>query len=407
MAQQGPGAAPAAEAGVGTDTQEVTYATVEKLQRSLKYTVPRAQAAILWERAAPRLTPVVGITSLFMASAWSGAWSYLQPDFKMAGIGLATVAFTACLYPLLGLRFPSRREGIARVDANTGLAHEPVATILGKPGTDKPESVALWEERQKRMAASVGTFRAGTPRPDMKKNDPYGIRFLPMVFAVMALAVGGLDGYKNLNQPFDWTRPVPPVIPARVDAWVAPPEYTRKAPVFLTVDSVVRSETPSGSTLGNIPVGTRMTIRVSGGDSTVTVTGGAVIEKQPAPPVPVTTMENGTAPATTTPRRPLVREYEIALKDDGRVNIEAHGGVSLSWTFDVTADTAPNVSAQATPNQARPGAIDLQYEVKDDYGAVTVDTRIQSGEPPKTQSRREPRPLVAPPVINLPVPRNN
>ncbi|MBU0860157.1 MAG: DUF4175 domain-containing protein, partial [Alphaproteobacteria bacterium] len=213
-------------------------------------------------------------------------------------------------------------------------------------------------------------------------------------------------GTVSTGQSRDSTAPPPipaPIIPAKVDAWVTPPQYTSQAPIFLTNESVVRAETPVGSELV-APVGSRMTIRVVGGDSTVTVTGDAIIEREP-PPLP--TAEEAAATQTTrpVPARPIIREYEIVMQDDATVHIEAHGGVVMSWRFDITGDRAPQATVQASENPERPGTVDLEYRVDDDYGAISVQTEIQDGEAPRSQSTRPPRPLVTPPQINLPVPR--
>jgi hypothetical protein len=302
---------------------------------------------------------------------------------------------------------PSKAEGIARIEANTGLPHNPVETILGEPTVkDKnSESYRLWQDHQEQTAARVGKFKAGAPHPGMAQKDPRGLRFLPAFIMAVAMAAGGVDGAGNMSQPFDWTRPPPAVIPARVDAWVTPPEYTRAAPVFLTVNSEVRAETPNGSELV-APTGSRMVIRVAGGDSTVTVTGGIVIEKEPPPLPPETDVtQQGQTTPDGRPARPILREYELLITDDATVSIQAYGGVNLSWSFDIAPDSAPQVSVQAAPNTERPNLIDLQYGAQDDHGVVNIETVIGNGEPPKSKSERPPRPLIEAPVINLPVPR--
>lgn len=375
---------------------------LERLQRQLKWTLPKARAAILWERTAPRLLPMAGLTAVFTATASAGAWAYLTPDLRMAGVGLFAAGLAACLAPLRHVRFPTRDEAIARIDALTGLPHNPVSTILGTPAKGRSaESTALWTLHQQETAARVGTFKAGKPQPDIAGHDPHKLRYFAAFALALGLAVGNVHTLDNLRQPFDWTTPEPPppvVTPARVDVWVTPPQYTRMAPVFLTDDSVVRAETPLDSTL-TAPVGSRVTVRVVGGDSTVTVEGGAVIEREPATPyVDPQSLPNP-------PRRVQPREYQIVLNDDAQLRIEAQGEIVMSWGFSITPDTAPTVEAQATMNEERPGTIDLTYTVRDDFGAVRMGTDIETAEPPRSQSVRPPRPLIEPPTLHLPPPR--
>lgn len=404
MATQPPHSAAARAQNVPATPDEA----VARLQKQLKTALPVARAKTAWERVAPGLLPALGLTAVFMGTALSGAWDMIPQDKRPYGLGGFSLALAAALVvPLRRTRFPTRDEAIARIETHTGVPHNPVTTILGKPfHPDGSDGRKLWDLEQQATAAKVGRFKVGPTDLKMREHDPHYVRRALIAFPLgLGLAFGGSAALDNLSQPFDWTvPPVPPapVVPARIDAWISPPEYTGLAPVFLTDKSVAREETPSGS-LQTIPAGTRMTVRVVGGTATVTLNGGATLEKEPDP-APASASEPVRS-KTTTPPRPEIREYEILIQDNSAVYIEAYGGSVMGWSFDVTPDTGPIVSLQTTPNPDHPGMIDLQYSVQDDYGAVSIETEITSDETAQSKSRRAPRPLIAPPQFNLPVPR--
>ena len=111
--------------------------------------------------------------------------------------------------------------------------------------TDRPSgqggafAEALWREHQRRMAASLGGVGGDLPRTRVPERDPWGLRaaaalLLATAFAFSFGPLGGrvADGF----QAHGWMEAVPP----RIDAWVTPPAYTGKAPVFLTSSNNAR-----------------------------------------------------------------------------------------------------------------------------------------------------------------------
>lgn len=390
-------------AATGADISEPTP---KSLRQNFNAVVRRARLAGTWESAWPRILPLVGVTALFMSSAASGAWQYLPPEGRMAGIAAFGVALLVSLIPLKNIKVMSRKDAIARIDANTGKKHRPAETlIIGEPTTTDPESESykLWVAHKYETAKAISELRAGKPKPDMAKHDPYKLRYAALFLALGGALMGNVNALDNMKQPFDWTRPPPVIVPARVDAWITPPEYTRQAPVFLTIDGKERADIASGTEL-DIPTGSTITIRITGGDSTVNVTGGATIEREP-PPLPTEEELKNATPAEREAVKKTVREYELRMTEDSTMEINAYGGVILRYSFDVAPDTAPTVEIETKPSPHRPGATELDVTVQDDYSGVTLTPEIKSDEPPQSGSARPPRPLFDPPKINIPAPR--
>ena len=95
----------------------------------LAQALDRARYAIAWERAWPNLARLLTVVGLFLALSWAGLW--LALPFLARAIGLvvfAGVAITA-LFPLARFRWPSREEGLSRLDRGSGIRHRPATTL--------------------------------------------------------------------------------------------------------------------------------------------------------------------------------------------------------------------------------------------------------------------------------------
>src|SRR5580704_770412 len=86
------------------------------LTRSLSH----ARWAIMWERLWPALAAPATAIGLFLAVSWLGLWVWLPPIGRAIGLGLFFLLAAVSVSPLLWLRFPSRADGLRRLDRNSG-----------------------------------------------------------------------------------------------------------------------------------------------------------------------------------------------------------------------------------------------------------------------------------------------
>ena len=227
------------------------------------------------------------------------------------------------------------------------------------------------------MAASLGGVGGDLPRTRVPERDPWGLRaaaalLLATAFAFSFGPLGGrvADGF----QAHGWMETVPP----RIDAWVTPPAYTGKAPVFLTssnnaqIAGQATDETavePASSF--TVPEGSELSLRVTGGsgEETLSFTDAAgnlrEIEPQGAP-------EGANAdPATPAPTGVAgLRQFAGKLTTDGMLSLKSGDRELSAWAFAVTPDHPPVIRFSGEPKRAVNGALELTYEVEDDYGAT-------------------------------------
>src|SRR5947199_6078565 len=106
----------------------------------------RARWTIFWERLWPALASLATVVGLFLALSWLGLWLWLPPIGRAIGLGVFFLLTAAAFAPLTMLRVPSRMEGLARLDRNSGLPHRPATAMADEIAapTQDTFSLALW-----------------------------------------------------------------------------------------------------------------------------------------------------------------------------------------------------------------------------------------------------------------------
>jgi uncharacterized protein (TIGR02302 family) len=362
------------------------------------------RATMVIERGWPLVLPLLLVICLFLSLSWLGVFR-MMPDVARLGLLIAfCLAFLAALYPLRFYRAPATNEIDRRIEHANRLAHTPVLVQTDRPsGQGSAFSEALWREHQRRMAASLGGVGGDLPRTRVPESDPWGLRAAAALLLVTAFAfsfgpLGGrlADGFRSHS----WLETVPP----RIDAWVTPPAYTGKAPVFLTSRASV-SETDEETTAPatfTIPENSELSLRVTGGSGEETLAftdaAGAVREFEP----------EGAASATdeaAAPEAPANGALQFAgkLTGDGTLTLKSADREISSWTFAVTPDNPPVVRFTDEPKRAVNGALELVYEVEDDYGATEAFAEFALEDQPPAGAD----PLYDAPEMKLSLPRRD
>ncbi len=197
----------------------------------LTQALQRAKYAIAWERSWPHLARLLTIVGLFLVTSWAGLWLALPFIARAIGLGLFVVLALGALFPLLRFRWPSREEGLSRLDRGTGIRHRPATALTDTLATQDPVALALWQAQRERTLASIKRIRAGLPSPRLPFHDPWALRALVAVMMVAAYVAAGDERMLRVAAAFDWNGVLSPAN-IRVDAWVTPPAYTGKPPII-------------------------------------------------------------------------------------------------------------------------------------------------------------------------------
>jgi uncharacterized protein (TIGR02302 family) len=361
---------------------------VARLQ--LTQALQRARYAIAWERVWPVVARLLSVIGLFLVVSWAGLWLALPFPARVAGIGLFVVLALGALLPMIRFRWPTREEGLSRLDRGSGIRHRPATALSDTLATRDPVAQALWQEQRERTLASIKRIRAGLPSPRLAIHDPWALRALVVVLLVVTYVAAGDERALRVAAAFDWNGVLAPAN-VRVDAWVTPPLYTGKPPIILSAANRDAAAPDAGPL--PVPAGSTLLVRSSGGTIDVVV-GGGVTEIAPSEQAPQGTNE---------------RHFKIA--GDGTAHVRAPAGQPL-WRFTATPDRAPTIALAKDPERQARGSLQLSYRLEDDYGVTEARAQFAArpGDAAKATDKgtdkaaAEPRPLFDPPQFPLVLP---
>ncbi|MBV9462148.1 MAG: TIGR02302 family protein [Bradyrhizobium sp.] len=360
---------------------EASHAAMARLK--LTQALQRAKYAIAWERAWPHLARLLTVVGLFLVVSWAGLWLVLPSIARAIGLGLFVLLALAASLPLVWFRWPSREQGLSRLDRGSGIAHRPATTLTDTLTTQDPVALALWQAQRERTLASLKRIRAGLPSPRLRLYDPWALRGLVAVMLVAAFIAAGDERVMRLAAAFDWNGVLSPSN-IRVDAWVNPPVYTGKPPIILSAANKEAAALPMSGPLP-VPVGSTLIVRSSGGSLDV-VAGGGITEAASAEKAPEGTNE---------------KRYTIA--GDGTVHVRAPSG-QPQWKFSATPDRPPTISLAKDPERQARGSLQMSYKIEDDYGVTEAHAQFAARPAEGTEAAPAPRPLYTAPQFPLVLP---
>ncbi|MGB3538106.1 MAG: DUF4175 family protein, partial [Mesorhizobium sp.] len=340
-----------------TERPEISYG--HGLSARLAASRFATRCSMIAERGWPLVLPVLVVVSLFFSLSWLGLFPRMPDTLRLGVVAVFGIAALAALYPLRYFRLPMAVEVDRRIEAANALLHSPVQVQADRPsGTETGFSKALWREHQKRMAATLDRVGADLPRTKMPERDPWGLRAVPALLLVVAFAFsfGSLGG--RLGDGFR-AGAARDVVPPRIDAWVTPPTYTGKPPIFLT------AAMDHGAAV-SVPVGSDFSLRVTGGTAEETLAyvdaaGNSRDIGASADPAATTATPTGAAAPSK------VRQFAGKLNVDGTLVLKSADSQIGQWAFAVIPDKPPQIRFVGEPKRAANGTTELSYQIDDDY----------------------------------------
>lgn len=351
-----------------------------------------AWLTVALERLWPLLLPLVLVVSIFLCLSWFGIFRMLPDLVRLGLLGLFALSLPVCFYLLLRFRLPDHAEVSRRLENVNALDHQPITVQseqLVTNNANDPFAQALWDEHRKRMAERIRNLKSGLPQTRVPELDPWAFRAVVGLLLVVAFAFSGgpLGGHvSDAFRSHSRSQAVPP----RIDAWVTPPRYTGRAPLFLT--SAANTE----ETQFSVPQDSTLVIRIIGGsgDEKVALTSMDGSETEIA--AANDGKANDAIPATNRPRN-----FEVRLKSDSTVTLTGDAVSHPAWTFSIIPDQPPSIRFTKDPSSAVNGTMEVFYALKDDYGAASAVARIEQAAP----GEKDARPLYDAPDLPLALPR--
>lgn len=377
--------------GARRSRHDIAPAIEQRTRVRIERAVFRARLVLYWEALWPRLVPLVVLIGIFVTLSWLGVWR-ITPDWvRFVTLGLFGAGTLFLILRALRTRIPDRTTAFARVEKSSGGAHRPATAYSDRlvSASDDPASQTLWKAHRRRLLAALAQLKAGTPDPRLPKHDPYAFRFLAALLVIVAFFYAGPERVERLNEALHGGEPIAATL-ARIDAWVTPPAYTSRAPLFLTGETIREP-----GTTYSVPQGSVVTVRI-GGNRDLSVVGTNSAGELPVERTDILASNtNGGA------RTPL--EHHLTLTDETSVVVRRGDRDVTSWQFAIVPDAPPTIVLLKPPEPTVGGSLAVTYAIEDDYGVIAAEAMFA---PLGTiAAGAEMRPLIPPPDFPLSLPQ--
>lgn len=325
-----------------------------------------ARAALLWERAVAVWWPALAFPALFAVLAVAGLWARLGDPWR--ALALVASLAAAGAFAWRGWRsapWPSSRDVRRRLEDDSALAGRPFEALEDTPAgpaNQDPRARALWRAHRARVERALDQVRARRPRAALAARDATALRGVLTLGAAGALVAAGAAAPGRLTESlaFGWLQGGAQIWD--IQAWVSPPEYTRRAPIFLKAsdDGVI-----------DAPTGSELVVRVVGARR---------------PPLLRIETDDG-------------RRRRLAFEDDGpaahaaRATLDANARVTIAdeeWRLRALPDRPPAAAFVEGPEPGSQQELTFSYIVQDDYGVASAALRITLVDEPDAEPLERP-----------------
>lgn len=348
---------------------------------------------IVFERLWPLILPFLLLCAAFATISWFGLFPLMPRWLHLTLLSLFGFGALAALCLPIALHIPEEAEIDAYIERQNRLAHSPIQAQTDQliNPSDDPLAAALWQEHQRRMREAITNLSVGSPHPNIPSRDPLALRTIIILLFVISFAYASGNSGGHISQAFN-IGPKSPSVPLRLDAWVTPPDYTGKAPIYLS-----RLGQQSDTQTLTVPQNSIVTIQIVGSQAaklTSTDSSGTVRDIAAETPDNEETGDNQIIPDENS----LSFQYKLTADQNLKLN---GAGEDHNWDFIVTPDTPPHIEFKGTPILAANGALTLSYTLEDDYGIASAYAEIK----PEAEEDHEIFPLYEAPEMALTLPR--
>lgn len=344
--------------------------------RHLRFPVAATRAGMVAEQVVRAFWPFWTVVFLILAPLMMG-WQDLAPlELFWGGAVVSVMAFLATLvWGIRRFRMPSTVEALARVDA--AMPGRPIAAIADTQaiGSGDAASEAVWRAHMARMAERTKAARAVEPDLRVSDRDPYGLRFVALLFFVAALMFGSLFRVSSVGEIVTGSEQTLATGPVW-EGWVEPPAYTGKPSIYL-------NDVPAGPL--RVPEGSQVTLRLYGEVGALTV----------AETVSGRVGEVGAASEA---------QQQFQITQSGRLTIS--GGTETTWEISAIQDAAPGVVLTGPIESDAMGEMSQPFSAFDDYGVEfgTATITLDLAEVDRRHGLMIDPDPIDPLVLDLPMP---
>ena len=334
--------------------------TQEPLLRSGDALARRAHFWLFWERYAPILALAVLALALFLAGAYVGLWQRIGDPWRLIALFVTLYFIVKAIIAARRKNRPTRSEAERRVERDSGVSHRPLQTLRDRAVLNtQAGGETLWTQHQAKARDAAAKLKPAKAIAVIGPRDKYFMRFIAPILLGLAVIVGTGDNAERLRSALSpsWQSPMDPA-KVTFDAWVDPPDYTGRPPVYFKGQQTV-----------DIPAGSELVARIQGIKDAPRLKlkrGGIFGTKY----LPLKRLGPDSFEARTILEKSASAEWRVGTK-------------RRIWNLVVFPDTAPQVDWVIEPKADKRDRLSFQYSLKDDYGVVGLSlemTLLEDGD---------------------------
>lgn len=313
---------------------------------------------LYWERIWMALWPSVALAGFFVIAALSDLFSMLPFWLHAVILALFAGLMVLALKPLLQVSIPTRSQALKRLELKNDLRHRPLTSLSDTLtlGLDDSDTIRLWAAHKQELLLNINTLKTGWPKTEMAAHDPFALRAVLLLGLFVAMVYAGDSARERLGGAL-WPVNGFGAPPVSLDAWITPPSYTRRPPVFLSEG--LFSGASEDSPPVHVPRGSELVARVQGVSNPV-----------------LTGMRSAGGPLRFERKEAGFWEVKTVLDRGVQLGVRSSGQTIANWDVEVVPDRAPRIRLIEPPSVTSSGVLKLAYEIADDYGVQSAEARF-------------------------------
>lgn len=347
-----------AQRGEGVGSPEIHQPAA--LPPSLARRLFLARAALFWEGLWPGLMPAAMVAAVFLILAGFDVWRFVPVWLHwLALAGFAAAAGAALWHGLRHLRWPGEDAATRRLERVNRLDHRPLEAAADHlaPEQQDPIARALWALHRRQALQRLASARVGTPEAGWWRRDVWGLRAALGLLLVVAWASPGEDRAQRIADTLNPGTALPPGTVLALDAWITPPAYTGRAPIFLTRDGK-----PVAATAAlKVPTGSRLQLRLAARAADFTLRFGKAAHA---------------LKAIDAHHAELDLPLDLSQGDTAPLALLRHDAAFAEWPLSIVADLPPQIRFDGAPKTGRQNTLDIAMAGEDDYGLQKVQVEM-------------------------------
>ncbi len=284
------------------------------------------------------------VVALWLIASLIGAWEVLGDPVRLLALIAVLAVIVRGALKSRRLRVPTRSDALRRLEQTAGLEHRPLDTLQDAAVV----SPRLWPAHVRRAKEQADTITRVGRTPALTPIDRYGLRIIAPIALIIALVLAWGVGAERLRRSLS-----PSALPltnpnaVRFEAWIDPPEYTGRPPVYA-----------QGAGTLNAPIGSTLVIRASGAKGL---------------PRPKYTQADPRVSKFIDLRRLGDQAFDARTTVDGAATLDWRiGWRRKTLQIETIPDAVPEIEITTPPEADKRDRLVVGFSASDDYGVERV-----------------------------------